>query len=81
MAFSNVLAQVGFHDRGTLVCGGSAWDVWTTYVSANFFSVLGTVPAQGRGFLPEEDRPGSAPVGGSELSILATDGQRSEPRR
>ena len=62
MAFSNVLAQIGFHDRGTLVRRGSAWDVWTTYVSANFFSVLGTVPAQGRGFLPEEDRPGSAPV-------------------
>ena len=31
-------------------------------VSANFFSVLGTAPALGRGFLPEEDRPGAPPV-------------------
>jgi predicted permease len=28
-------------------------------VTANYFSVLGVGPAQGRGFLPEEDRPGT----------------------
>jgi len=62
LAFSDVMAQIDFHDRGTLIRGGSAWDVWTTYVSANFFSILGAAPVPGRGFLPEEDRHGSAPV-------------------
>ncbi len=60
--FSDVMARVDIHDRGTLVRKGSAWDVWMTYVSPNFFSILGTTPAQGRGFLPEEGQPGSAPV-------------------
>jgi predicted permease len=62
LAFSDVMAQITFHDRGTLVRGGSAWHVWTTYVSANYFSVLGAAPVPGRGFLPEEERHGSAPV-------------------
>ena len=31
-------------------------------VSAGFFSVLGTPPAQGRDFLPEDDRAGAQPV-------------------
>ena len=34
----------------------------TTYVSANYFSFLGVTPVRGRGFLPEEERQGSAPV-------------------
>jgi len=62
LAFSDVMAQMTFPNRGTLVRGGSAWHVWTTYVSANYFSVLGAAPVQGRGFLPEEERPGSAPI-------------------
>jgi len=62
LAFSDVMAQISLHDRGTLVRGGSAWDVWTTYVSANFFSILGTALALGRGFLPEEEQHGSAAV-------------------
>ena len=31
-------------------------------VSANFLSILGVVPLRGRSSLPEDDRPGSAPV-------------------
>jgi putative ABC transport system permease protein len=31
-------------------------------VSANFFPLLGVEPAQGRGFLPEEDKPGATKV-------------------
>ena len=31
-------------------------------VTWNYFSVLGISPAEGRTFLPEEDRPGAAPV-------------------
>ena len=62
LAFRDAMAQITLHDRGTLVRGDSAWRVWMTYVSANFFSVLGATPIQGREFLPEEERPGSAPV-------------------
>ncbi len=60
--FSDVMAQIGIHDRGTLVHDGSAWDVWMTYVSPNFFSMLGATPVYGRGFLPAEEQPDSAPV-------------------
>jgi predicted permease len=31
-------------------------------ISANLLSVLGVAPLRGRGFLPEEDKPGAAPV-------------------
>jgi predicted permease len=63
LAFSDLLAQdYGVGSSGTLVHGDSAWQVQTTYVSANYFSVLGVAPVQGRGFLPEEEQPGSTPV-------------------
>jgi len=66
LAFSDLLAQ----DDGattdvlyaTLAQGDSAWQIKTTYVSVNYFSVLGVAPIQGRGFLPEEEQPGSVPV-------------------
>ena len=61
LAFSNVMAQTD-HSRMTLVRGGSAWHLWATYVSANYFSFLGVAPVQGRGFLPEEEWHGSTPV-------------------
>jgi putative ABC transport system permease protein len=67
LAFRDVLAQdygtLMFISHATLVQGDSAWQVHTTYVSANYFSVLGAAPIQGRAFTPEEERPGSIPVG------------------
>jgi predicted permease len=64
LAFSDLLAEdIGEGPYATLAHGNSAWRVeWMRYVSANYFSVLGVAPAQGRGLLPEEERPGSAPV-------------------
>jgi predicted permease len=62
LAFRDVMAQVTLHDRGTVVRGGSAWHVWTTYVSANFFAFLGAAPIQGREFLPAEERYSGVPV-------------------
>ena len=45
-----------------LIGFGAAERVRTWSVSANFFPLLGAQPMLGRAFLPEEDRPGSAPV-------------------
>ncbi|UCD51390.1 MAG: ABC transporter permease [Phycisphaerales bacterium] len=61
LAFSDVLAQ-SLTWPNTLVHRGWAKPVRATYVSANYFSVLGVTPIQGRGFLPEEEQRGSAPV-------------------
>lgn len=41
---------------------GNAERVWGEVVSANYFSVLGSLPAVGRGFLPVEDSAGAAPA-------------------
>lgn len=47
----------------TNVTGGSEpVRAQTLTVSADFFNVLGTKPAMGRTFLPEESKPGGAPV-------------------
>jgi predicted permease len=41
---------------------GSAQHLQARQVSAGFFAMLGVHPALGREFLPEEDKPGAAPV-------------------
>lgn len=47
----------------SLTSGEETERVWGEIVSGNYFDVLGVPPAQGRAFLPEEDRtPGSHPV-------------------
>ncbi|HEX3818629.1 MAG TPA: ADOP family duplicated permease, partial [Chthoniobacterales bacterium] len=46
------LAMVGLGEKG------NTRRVFTDLVSSNYFSVLGTAPAQGRAFLPEEETPG-----------------------
>ena len=46
----------------TLTGGEDPEKIRAHRVSANFFRVLGVEPALGRTFLPEEDRPGGAPV-------------------
>jgi putative ABC transport system permease protein len=61
LAFSDCLAQ-SIGSGSTLVHKGSARQVQTKYVSANYFSLLGVAPVPGRGFLPEEEQRGSAPV-------------------
>jgi predicted permease len=61
LAFSDIIAQT-IDGWDTLVYENSAREVKTNYVSTNYFSVLGVMPVRGRGFLPEEERKGSAPV-------------------
>ncbi len=63
-AFSDLIAEdIGFTGLwSNLVHGDLARDVRTRYVSANYFTCLGDNLVRGRGFLPEEERRGSAPV-------------------
>ncbi|HLL75960.1 MAG TPA: ABC transporter permease [Pyrinomonadaceae bacterium] len=51
--------MAAFRSTGMILTGGSEPERLTgREVSHNFFSVLGTAPALGRSFLPEEDKPG-----------------------
>ena len=58
--FSNLGAWLD--ENMTLVTSGSTDRIMAARASASFFSVLGVEPVLGRGFLPEEDRPGGAHV-------------------
>ncbi len=62
LAFRDLMAQDGGARAVTLVHGDSAGQASAMFVSANYFSFLGVAPAQGRGFLPEEERQGGATV-------------------
>jgi len=62
LAFSDLMAQAEDPRPVTLVWGDSVGQAQAMYVSANYFSFLGIAPVQGRGFLPEEERLGGAPV-------------------
>ncbi len=46
----------------TLLIGGEPERVQGEIVSASYFDLLGVRTAPGRGFLPEEDRPGRSPI-------------------
>ncbi len=59
-AFEDMAAARG--EEPTMISPEGAERVMTWTVTANFFSLLGGRPVLGRTFLPEEDRPGSAPV-------------------
>jgi len=60
---SRSLALAGLlYDSGTLSEPGEAEHVDELGASSNLFSVLGEPLFLGRAFLPEEDRPGGAPV-------------------
>jgi predicted permease len=61
-AFSDLMARGGNLSSVVLVQGDVARRVIATFVSANYFSMLGVAPARGRGFLPEEERYGAEPV-------------------
>jgi predicted permease len=58
---SLTLAGSIFND-GTVSGSGDPEHVEFQEISSNLFSVLGVSLAQGRVFLPEDDRPGAAPV-------------------
>jgi predicted permease len=55
VAYQGALDQVAMD-------GGSALTVSATWVTGNFFPVLGTPPVHGRTLLPSDDVPGAAPV-------------------
>ena len=60
--FENVAAGTGAAVTATTTESSPSETVPSAVVTANFFSVLGISPAQGRGFLAEEGREGAEPV-------------------
>ena len=61
-AFSDFMAQDEGRSHVTLAHQGMARKVRVMFVSGNYFSFLGVLPALGRGFLSEEDRQDAPPV-------------------
>ncbi len=60
--FEDIGAATGANVTVGAIDGGPAQHVPAARISSNFLSVLGLLPARGRTFTPEEDRPGGAPV-------------------
>jgi predicted permease len=63
-AFNDLMAEGNgmYSTSASLVHGDWAREVRPRYVSANYFTGLGDNLVRGRGFLPKEERRGSAPV-------------------
>jgi putative ABC transport system permease protein len=62
-AFQDIAAFNANSGLGLNLSGaGHPARISATSVTGNLFSVLGVTPALGRSFLPDEERPGSAPV-------------------
>jgi putative ABC transport system permease protein len=61
-SFSEVAAYAGFNSGFNLSSGRDPVRVSGMQVSADYLDVLRIQPAQGRSFLPEEDRPGGPGV-------------------
>lgn len=63
--FTDVMAFSKYHElhNCTLRLGDLATPGRKTFVTSNYFSVLGLKPAQGREFYPSEETPGTATVG------------------
>ena len=61
---SKTLQAIGTHDpsAGVFKTSDGAVDIRGETVSANFVDVFGVAPMMGRGFLPDEERPGEAAV-------------------
>ena len=61
---AKTLAAIGTHDpsRAVLKTPEGAIDIRGQTVSANFVDVFGVQPLAGRGFVPEEERPGAGAV-------------------
>ncbi|WP_321477474.1 ADOP family duplicated permease [uncultured Paludibaculum sp.] len=57
-----LMAAVVNGGESALLQGGEAHLVNVAQVSGSLFPVLGVQPSMGRTFLPEEDRPGAAPI-------------------
>jgi len=57
------LGAYTFQENVTLASGGEPEVLKGIHVSASFLRILGVDPVLGRGFLPEEDAAGAAPVG------------------
>jgi len=57
-AFASLAAVFPGNVHGTLTTGDTAETVGIAEVSAALFDLLGIQPQHGRGFLPDEDRPG-----------------------
>jgi putative ABC transport system permease protein len=63
-ARSRTLQSIAIHGPvgGVLRASDGPTDIRGDHVSANFVDVMGVPPLLGRGFLPDEDRAGAAPV-------------------
>jgi len=76
-AFTDLAALGGDFTTVTLVRGNVTRRVSATFVSANYFSTLGAIPARGRTFGREEERQGAEPV--AVLSYRTWQRQGADP--